>query len=53
MLEPDQAEALADAGLDCYGANSIVCGEQLLTTANPATGHGRALFERLGLTPAA
>ncbi len=35
------------------GANSIFCGEQLLTTANPATAHDRALFERLGLTTAA
>lgn len=34
------------------GANSIFYGERLLTTGNPDTGHDRALFQRLGLTPA-
>jgi len=31
------------------GANSIFCGEQLLTTDNPDTGSDKALFETLGL----
>ena len=34
------------------GANSIFYGEKLLTTSNPETDHDRALFARLGLTPA-
>ncbi len=35
------------------GANSIFQGEQLLTTANPATDRDRALLSRLGLRAAA
>ena len=35
------------------GANSVFYGEELLTTSNPATARDQALFERLGLTPAA
>lgn len=31
------------------GANSIFAGDRLLTTANPAVEHDRALFRRLGL----
>jgi len=34
------------------GANSIFLGDRLLTTANPGVEHDRALFERLGVTPA-
>ena len=34
------------------GANSIFLGDRLLTTANPGIEHDRALFQRLGLTPA-
>jgi biotin synthase len=33
------------------GANSIFCGEKLLTTPNPERDHDRALMERLGLRP--
>jgi len=33
------------------GANSVFYGEQLLTTENPAVGHDRRLFQRLGITP--
>jgi biotin synthase len=33
------------------GANSIFCGERLLTTANAEAGRDEALFERLGLRP--
>jgi len=33
------------------GANSIFCGDKLLTTANPARDHDRDLLERLGLRP--
>ena len=33
------------------GANSIFCGEKLLTTPNPARDHDRDLMERLGLRP--
>ena len=32
------------------GANSIFCGEKLLTTGNPELRHDRRLFERLGLS---
>ena len=32
------------------GANSIFCGEKLLTTGNPELARDRALFARLGLT---
>ena len=35
------------------GANSVFYGEKLLTTGNPDTEADRALFERLGLRPAA
>jgi biotin synthase len=31
------------------GANSIFCGEKLMTTPNPGRGHDRALMDRLGL----
>ncbi len=34
------------------GANSVFYGEQLLTTENPAAGHDRRLFHRLGITAA-
>jgi biotin synthase len=33
------------------GANSIFCGEKLLTTANPGLDHDRTLMDRLGLAP--
>ncbi|HLI21353.1 MAG TPA: biotin synthase BioB [Stellaceae bacterium] len=33
------------------GANSVFCGERLLTTPNPARDHDRALMDRLGLLP--
>jgi biotin synthase len=33
------------------GANSIFCGERLLTTPNPGRDHDRALMDRLGLHP--
>ena len=33
------------------GANSIFCGEKLLTTPNPGRDHDRALMDRLGLRP--
>jgi biotin synthase len=33
------------------GANSIFCGEKLLTTPNPERDHDRALMDRLGLRP--
>ena len=33
------------------GANSIFCGEKLLTTPNPGLDHDRTLMERLGLRP--
>ena len=33
------------------GANSIFCGERLLTTPNPEADHDRQLFRRLGLEP--
>jgi biotin synthase len=33
------------------GANSIFCGERLLTTGNPDVARDRQLFARLGLTP--
>ena len=35
------------------GANSVFYGEKLLTTGNPETEADRALFQRLGLRPAA
>ena len=35
------------------GANSIFCGEKLLTTPNPGRDHDRALMDRLGLKPMA
>jgi biotin synthase len=35
------------------GANSIFCGEQLLTTANPAIERDRALMDKLGMYPLA
>ena len=41
----DETQALAFLA----GANSIFCGEQLLTTANPGVDRDAALFERLGL----
>ena len=34
------------------GANSIFYGDRLLTTGNPEADRDRALFERLGITPA-
>ncbi|HXP29614.1 MAG TPA: biotin synthase BioB [Stellaceae bacterium] len=41
----DETQAL------CFlaGANSIFCGERLLTTPNPGTDHDMRLFDRLGL----
>jgi biotin synthase len=33
------------------GANSIFCGEKLLTTANPGLDHDLTLMDRLGLAP--
>jgi biotin synthase len=33
------------------GANSIFCGEKLLTTPNPGRDHDRELMDRLGLKP--
>jgi len=33
------------------GANSIFCGEKLLTTPNPGRDHDRVLMDRLGLRP--
>ncbi len=43
----DEAQAL------CFlaGANSIFCGEKLLTTGNPELDADRRLFERLGIEP--
>jgi biotin synthase len=43
----DEAQAL------CFlaGANSIFCGEKLLTTGNPGVDEDDALFERLGIAP--
>jgi len=43
----DEAQAL------CFhaGANSIFCGEKLLTTDNPDIDHDEALFARLGIRP--
>jgi biotin synthase len=35
------------------GANSVFYGDRLLTTSNPQAVRDRALFERLGMTPAA
>jgi biotin synthase len=45
----DEVQAL------CFlaGANSIFCGEKLLTTPNPARDHDRRLMDRLGLRPMA
>ena len=44
----DECQAL------CFlaGANSIFYGEKLLTTGNPDYNHDRALFDKLGITPA-
>ena len=33
------------------GANSIFCGEKLLTTPNPAAERDRTLFDKLGIKP--
>ncbi|MDY0241568.1 MAG: biotin synthase BioB [Rhodospirillaceae bacterium] len=43
----DETQAL------CFlaGANSMFCGERLLTCGNPTIGHDRSLFDRLGLSP--
>jgi biotin synthase len=43
----DEAQAL------CFhaGANSIFCGEKLLTTGNPEADRDAALFDRLGIGP--
>ena len=43
----DEAQAL------CFhaGANSIFCGEKLLTTGNPEVDRDEALFDRLGIEP--
>ena len=43
----DEAQAL------CYlaGANSIFCGERLLTTPNPENEEDKVLFEELGIEP--
>ncbi len=43
---PDTMQAL------CFlaGANSIFCGDKMLTTPNPAEAEDMRLFERLGLT---
>jgi len=43
----DEAQAL------CFhaGANSIFCGEKLLTTGNPEADRDAALFQRLGIAP--
>jgi biotin synthase len=43
----DEAQAL------CFlaGANSVFCGEKLLTTANPEVDRDQALFGRLGVEP--
>ena len=46
-LMSDELQAL------CFfaGANSIFCGDKLLTTANPARDHDTELLSRLGITP--
>ena len=44
----DSTQALAFLA----GANSVFCGERLLTTRNPLPDRDRALFDRLGLSPA-
>jgi biotin synthase len=43
----DEAQAL------CFlaGANSIFCGEKLLTTPNPESGKDKRLLDKLGITP--
>jgi biotin synthase len=43
----DETQAL------CFlaGANSVFCGERLLTTGNPSPDADRSLFGRLGLKP--
>jgi len=43
----DETQAL------CFlaGANSVFCGERLLTTGNPSLDTDRSLFDRLGLKP--
>lgn len=46
---PEAAQALAFLA----GANSIFCGDRLLTTPNPEPGSDAALFAKLGLAPAA
>ena len=43
----DQMQALSFFA----GANSVFCGEKLLTTGNPSPQADRSLFERLGLRP--
>lgn len=53
-LSAGRTEMNAEAQTLCFfaGANSIFYGEQLLTTDNPLTAEDRALFARIGLSPA-
>jgi biotin synthase len=51
-LSAGRAEMSDELQALCFlaGANSIFCGEKLLTTGNPEMARDRRLFERLGLT---
>ena len=53
-LSAGRTELSTEAQALCFfaGAGSIFCGDQLLTTPNPAFGDDMALFDELGIAPA-
>lgn len=52
-LSAGRGELTEEAQALCFlaGANSIFCGDELLTTPNPSPSSDAALFEKLGLNP--
>jgi biotin synthase len=52
-LSAGREDMTAETQALCFlaGANSIFYGPRLLTTANPAPDHDKALFDRLGMAP--
>ena len=52
-LSAGRADMSEETQALCFlaGANSIFCGDKLLTTPNPAADRDRTLFDKLGIKP--
>ena len=53
LLSAGRADMSEETQALCFpaGANSIFCGDKLLTTLNPAAHGERTLFDKLGIKP--